>query len=241
MPFSIANVLSRAFDALRRHALLIFGLNLILTGVPQAIKDAAFWLPDGFFLSNEIVQSLLGIVAGLGSLVYYALITQRLMADYHQRPFRFGAALSLALISLIPMIVIAVCYMLLVSLGLILLIIPGIIVAIGFSLSFAIYVAEPRAGLFGAMTKSWRLTENRRWPLFAIYLIGIVLTGLINSVFDAPLILIQGLIPYLPPFIGALSNALTDVIIVVFSLAAYLCLKEDAEGRPAETTADIFS
>jgi len=241
MSFSIANVVTRAFDMLRRHALLIIGLNILLTGVPQALKDAVIWLPDDMVSGNWFFTSGLGLIAGLMAFVHYAVVTLRVMADFRDKPFRFGDAFTSALLALIPLVLIAVFFGLMVSLGLILLIVPGIIVAIAFSLSFAVYVAEPRAGLFGAMTRSWRLTENRRWPLFAIYLIAMVMTGILNRTLDAPVLFLQDIPPYLPPILAALVNAVTDVIIVVFSLSAYLCIREDTEGKPAETTADVFS
>lgn len=56
-----------------------------------------------------------------------------------------------------------------ISVGMILLIVPGIIVALGLSMTFFIMVDNPGMSGIDAMQESWRLMQGHKWDLFCLY------------------------------------------------------------------------
>lgn len=59
-------------------------------------------------------------------------------------------------------------YSLAVALGLCLLIVPGIIVALGFSLTFYIMIDDPNISGLDAIQQSWNMMRGQKWNLFCL-------------------------------------------------------------------------
>ena len=68
------------------------------------------------------------------------------------------------------------------AVGLCLLIVPGIIVSLGFSMTYFIMIDNPRMSGIDAMQESWRMMQGHKWELFCLYFRFIVwiLLGCIN-------------------------------------------------------------
>ena len=61
-------------------------------------------------------------------------------------------------------------YIIALTIGTILLIIPGIILALGLSMTFFIMVDEPEISGFDALKKSWDMMRGQKWNLFCLWL-----------------------------------------------------------------------
>lgn len=61
-------------------------------------------------------------------------------------------------------------YTVAVSVGMILLIVPGIIAALGFSMTFFIMVDDPNISGIDALQMSWNLMKGHKWDLFCLFL-----------------------------------------------------------------------
>lgn len=82
--------------------------------------------------------------------------------------------------------------MVFISLGLILLIVPGIIVALGLSLTFFIMIDDPNISGLNALQQSWNMMKGQKWNLFCLelrffgwFLLSILTCG-IGYIFLAP-------------------------------------------------------
>ncbi|MCH5230921.1 MAG: DUF975 family protein [Muribaculaceae bacterium] len=87
-------------------------------------------------------------------------------------------------------------YFLAVSIGTFFLIVPGIIAALGFSMTFFIMVDDPNISGIDALQKSWNMMNGQKWNLFCLWIrffgwaLLCILTCGIGSLFLNPYIVV---------------------------------------------------
>ncbi|HEX6740698.1 MAG TPA: hypothetical protein VF079_02740 [Sphingomicrobium sp.] len=116
-----------------------------------------------------ILADLAGADVNVGNLLYNIAalffelwLTVSLLKDSGNRAVGAGGFGALFAVSLIGQLCIV--------LGLILLVIPGVILLVRWSLGVPIVLSE-RVSAIEALRESWRATEGRFWPVFAVLLI----------------------------------------------------------------------
>ena len=123
------------------------------------------------------------------------------------------------------------------SLGLVLLIVPGVYLWASFGVAVPVLLTE---GIKGrrALGRSRRLVKGRWWPVFAVLLLGTILTGIVSSVLTA----LVGAISFVEAdayslasiaaqiLAGTVSNAITVPFTAAFVIVLYFDLRVRKEA-----------
>jgi hypothetical protein len=133
----------------------------------------------------NLVDNLLG---GAAAAIAIAACFRVISSAYLGERTGAGDSLRYGLSRLVPLVVAYLAISLGVGVGLVALVIPGIFLAVKWSMTFPVIVAE-RAGAFPAMRRSWELTRGHWWRVFGtllvVVLISFVLAFLILVAFGA--------------------------------------------------------
>jgi hypothetical protein len=183
--FEIGRVISRTFGAIGRNfvpflllAVLLGGLpNLLFTWAQLKITRAT---PS---YTPQILALWFGgfLIILAGSLILQASIVHATIADLKGRRASVGEALGAGLRHCLPLLLLGILTGLGLMLGLLLMIVPGIILSVVWSVAVPAKIAE-RAGVLQALSRSRDLTRGRRWPIFGLFLIYVVLVWIIQAV-----------------------------------------------------------
>ncbi len=123
-------------------------------------------------------------------------------------------------------------------LGFILLVVPGLILAVGYSVSMNILVVE-RLSAVESLKRSWRLTQGKRWRIFGL----IILYGVTNFLLTYSIVtmLAGDYYPYVYDITGYILSALLGPIGPCIFVVVYFNLRVEKEGFNVEHLADQFS
>lgn len=183
--FEIGRVITRTFGAIGRNFALFLLLAAILGGLPNLLFTWAQLKITGVTPSYtpQILTLWLGgvLVVLIGSLVLQASIVHASIADLKGRRASVGEALGAGLRHCLPLLLLAIVTGLGLILGLLLLIVPGIILSVVWSVAVPAKIAE-RTGVLQALSRSRDLTRGRRWPIFGLFLVYIVVVWIIQAV-----------------------------------------------------------
>lgn len=128
-------------------------------------------------------------------------------------------------------------------LGFLLLIIPGLFLLTIWFVAMPARVAED-ISVFGAFSRSAALTSGRRWGVFAVLVVSVLIALLLQTVIGFAQIAVVGLtfestIETL--LFSVLSEAAGAIIIVAATGVAYYLLRIEKEGGDANAVADVFA
>jgi hypothetical protein len=244
---SISEVLSRTFGIIGRNPVVIFGIGLLLTGLPRAVIA---WLSAplrqaaaaGHGGSNSLwIAGIGGFIALLLAFLSQGAHIQAGIVDDQGRAASAGECLSVSLRRIIPLLCVALLMVLACGLAAMALIIPGIILFLMWSVAMPAVVAEG-AGIGQAFGRSRALTKGARWKILGIFLVFFVLAAL----FTGFLILLRtaflaGSTSWAGIILDAVVSSLTNSVGGVFGGALYIELRNWKDGAPIEALGDIFS
>lgn len=246
--FSISGVLSTSLSVYGRNFIpftivaLLFQVPILLIQLfanplaDPAAPNPIATNPGGFF-------GYLGLTMVAGA-VFNGLTTATLVygsfQDLRGQRAGIGECFARAVAVLLTIVLGALAYSIVMSLGMALLLIPGLIILVTYWLYAPAIVVE-RLGVGGAFTRSADLTRGKRWPIFGLMLIyGIALYAVS---FGVTLILAQS---------GAL-NTYTNITVLTFvlntivgasmsigSAVTYYYLRVDKEGIDIDDIAKLF-
>jgi uncharacterized membrane protein len=147
-------------------ALLVCVLYGLLVGVPSGLNTY-----------GELLSFLLAGPLQLGIAIYFLNILNDRPASIENLIEGFKPLLKVILIYIVISIATAI--------GIVLLIIPGIIIALGFSMTYYILVENPELSIEESLKESWRLTNGYKMELFVLhlrfipwYLLGLLCFGI---------------------------------------------------------------
>ena len=147
-------------------ALLVCVLYGLLVGVPSGLNTY-----------GELLSFLLAGPLQLGIAIYFLNILNDRPASIENLIEGFKPLLKVILIYIIISIATAI--------GIVLLIVPGIIIALGFSMTYYILVENPELSIEESLKESWRLTNGYKMELFVLhlrfipwYLLGLLCFGI---------------------------------------------------------------
>jgi membrane-anchored glycerophosphoryl diester phosphodiesterase (GDPDase) len=228
-----------------RNGLRFAGLSLLLLvpifvvgvvagiAIPIAIRRGA--LPPGARWPFFVFGAVLVVGVLLFTVIQTGALTYGTVQHLSERPVRFGAMLAAGFRRAMPLVATGVLAYLAILVGLVLLVIPGIIVACALSAALPSVVVE-RIGPIQALQRSWALTRDHRFTIFAAWLVlGLVLFGanVILQVGTKLLGPIAGLI-LLPVQLFIAS------IPVLLPAVAYYELRVEKEGTDTSELAKVF-
>lgn len=129
--------------------------------VSAALATLIYGALLGVACSTYIGEYLLYGPLTLGYCLFIIALTGYKKADYNtlfDGFKRFGDTLVAGLLM-----------MLAISVGTTLLIVPGVIVALGFSMTFFIMIDDPNISGVDALQASWNMMKGHKWELFCLY------------------------------------------------------------------------
>jgi len=134
-------------------------------------------VPSGLNTYGELLSFLLAGPLQLGIAIYFLNILNDRPASIENLIEGFKPLLKVILIYIIISIATAI--------GIVLLIVPGIIIALGFSMTYYILVENPELSIEESLKESWRLTNGYKMELFVLllrfipwYLLGLLCFGI---------------------------------------------------------------
>lgn len=259
--FEIGRVISRTFAVIGRNfgpfalmALLLGGLPSLLTTLFQL-----YFAKAGTPVFNPATAGL-WIIALLVMLAcaftLQAAIVHATVADLNARRVVVGESLMVGLRNVLPLIGLAILTALGVGLGTLLLIVPGVILALMWSVAVPAMIVE-RTGVMQAFSRSNDLTRGRRWAIFGLFVIYVILSWIVQLAITAACAAFAGSLSFIPVaseaegLIGNLQRAqvvaapiigtITALINAAGVAALYYELRSTREGVGAEALADVFA
>ena len=134
-------------------------------------------VPSGLNTYGELLSFLLAGPLQLGIAIYFLNILNDRPASIENLIEGFKPLLKVILIYIIISIATAI--------GIVLLIVPGIIIALGLSMTYYILVENPELSIEESLKESWRLTNGYKMELFVLhlrfipwYLLGLLCFGI---------------------------------------------------------------
>ncbi|CAN5145309.1 hypothetical protein BH10PSE4_BH10PSE4_06490 [soil metagenome] len=259
--FDIGRVISMTFGVIGRNFVTFLVLALILGGVPKLLVALAqapltTGIDTGFGVERAGLWMAGALAMMIASFVLQAAIVHATVTDLNGRKVAIGESLAVGLRNCLPLIGLAILMGAGLMLGFVLLIVPGIILAVMWSVAVPAKVVE-RIGVFDAFSRSGDLTRGRRWPIFALILIYLVLGAILQSVivavcapfgaaaqsFTATSFPTQGFVQGLrqtqlitTPIIGTVSALISSA----GAAALYYELRSSREGVGPEAMAAVF-
>ncbi|MFT4089088.1 MAG: hypothetical protein QM645_00055 [Asticcacaulis sp.] len=248
MTFTIGNVFSRGFNLIGQNFVLLLLVGLLTYAIPVGLGAGILYTTNGLDVNNPQLlgaeQVLSMIIYGLMSMLFYfvnmSVVTELSITRAVNQPFEIGTALKRGVANIVPLFLVMLLCALAIILGLILLIIPGIIVLIALSVAIPAYVAEGRTGIVESLKRSWKLTENHRWAILAIFLLigifGALFTGIIQVVSE----IFYTQAPAIAIGLNSIIEGLYTLINTVFTVVIYVVLRQSKEGNAPESLASVF-
>jgi len=246
--FDFGRVTSRTAGLIQRNFVPFSVLSLIFSGAPIFL----FMLLGPVFIDSDVLAGgvsgpLVSIVSFLTGLVLQGALMRASIDDLSGKSVSIGASLNAALGVLFPLLGLGIVVGVGIIAGMILLIVPGIILAVRWSVAAPVVVAE-RVGIFDAMGRSAKLTENNRWAIFGLMVLYAIVVWVVSIVV---MLAIPGavigfgggatggaLITF--AVVMALLQALQSLIGTVGIAAIYFELRQIKEGVGVTEIAAVF-
>jgi hypothetical protein len=230
----VVNVFTRNLGPLTLLGVLLVGapLSAVYLGSYLAVRNPIFAL----LAFVGLIGSIVGRPILFGAVVFMtvreldgepATVAECVKAGRR----RWGSVLGLMIVTGLA-----------IGVGTILLLVPGVYLALKWAVAGPSKVLTGR-GISDAMEHSTRLTAGRRWAILAVYLVVLlvvlvlaVVLGLIEEIFTplAPKALVGALTEPLP-------NVCTELALPVVAAVLYRRLRDDVEGAPVATLAEVFA
>lgn len=173
LPWQLEEVVRHGWETVKREPILIVA-QLVVLIVPNVFSRAPDVLKvlNIFEQDNPILLLVTGVMAVFGALVgWYLQVGQvRLfLAATRSQPVRFEVLFS-GIDRFLPFAGMAILSGLAIGFGFLLLIVPGVILAVGFSLS-KYYVIDQQKGSLESLQASWEATRGNRGDIFVFMLV----------------------------------------------------------------------
>jgi hypothetical protein len=249
--FDVARVIARTFGLIGRNFIAFTLLSLLLVGAPQfGLMLFQSYFAQGLLLGVNPIGLTLGaaLVTMILFYVLMAMLTRAAIDDLSRGRMSFGAAIGDGVRYFFPLFIVALLTGIGVFLGVLLLVIPGIYQAVRWVVATPALIAED-LGPTTAMGRSSDLTEGRRWAIFGLMLLYVVLAWVVEMGFAAAAASFGASTQYLVSLntmtlavsaVGAMVTALTSMISSVAAAALYFELRQSKEGVSVADLAAVF-
>jgi len=248
-PLGAGSIIGESFSILFGHVFQI----ILVAFVPTLIGFIISGLLNGFDVAlGQQPQDFSNASAGIGAalsfvinMVVYAITTALLVQLAYDaklsRPIRIGRYISPALGAAVPLAILTIVVTVLLVIGFMLLIVPGLWVYAVFSVLAPVIVIE-RAG-FGGMGRSASLTKEYRWPIVGALILAFILVMILQVVamFVVGMIAMAGTVGMIISVIllVAISTLGAGYLSILVSLI-YARLREIKEGVSVDQIASVF-
>jgi len=244
----LGRVIRDTFLVVRRQAVLLFGVTLVLSLLPlialqyyaRGVETTAASNPTAALaLFASPVYWGLALVSALLGCLAYGFQLRIALSELEGTPATVDEAVQVGLKRLLPILGVSILMSLGIGFGMLLLIVPGIILALMWSVALPSVVE--RGGVFASFGHSRDLTRGNRWRIFALVLIVAVVILVAQSIL---MVLVGGAgnsgTPMFAVVVSSIYSWLMSVLSVVGLAALYIQLRELKGGR-GERVAQVFS
>jgi len=238
---TVGSLVGRSFEVWWRNLLRFIALSLIPFAAALAVFAAGFLgfargagseqAPPSFALIAVAVVLLLPLAA-----IYLGGITHGALQHLAGQPVRVGGMLRAGARRVWTLLAAGTMAYLATLGGFVLLIVPGILVALGFSLTPAVAVAE-KLGPVEVLRRSWRLTRGSRGTIF---LAGLVLWALLSVIGLGAGFFGRAAPPAAQPLVSGIVQLLLYPLLYVFPAVVYHDLRIAKEGVATEDVVRVF-
>jgi hypothetical protein len=247
----LGRVAERTVWVLGRQPLIIFGVALVLYGLPTAgsMELANRWFSDSLDLSQFFHSPAIG-GTGLAGLLIAALLEGCLLAtafgELGGRPATLPEVLTTGLKFLLPLFAVNLFFVLAFVAGLILLIVPGVMLALAWCVAGPALLVE-RSGITTVFGRSADLTRDNRWRLFGLALIFAVASSIIQSgpgyhhYVGSPFWFDDMVFSPISILVRSVLSSLFHAVAIVALAVIYVELRTLKEGAPPADLDQVFS
>jgi hypothetical protein len=244
--FTIGNVLGTSFSVLGRNfapfaviAIIIAIPSVIFARVngidPLTMQEAARTgaLPPGFGTTLFIYLLIAVITSSLTS----AALVYGTFQDLRGQRAGVGDSITRGFSALVPVILAAIVFGILESIGILLLVIPGIIIMLALWVYVPAIVVE-KMGVGASFTRSRELTKGRRWTILLL----LIVVGVIYLIVSWLIGMVSGLAFGLGSafWAGQLAKILVGMFNAILAAVGYYYLRADKEGIAIHDIATVF-
>lgn len=242
--FDTGRVVRRAVGVLKRNFLVFLLLSVLFVGLPTFAINSLSDRPDrlgGLFGTDTRRWIFLGanlLALLLGGFLAQAAITQGALGDLNDRRTTFGDSLMRAVKDSPALLLLGTITTLGIMAGFALLIIPGVVLAVAWSVTVPVRVAE-RQGVLQALARSRALTKDRRGEVFgliAVYAIASAIASWLIELLAAAL----GAGAF-QALISTAVDTLSGVVSAVGLASIYCELRWSKEGTPTDELVAVFA
>jgi hypothetical protein len=240
-------VIGQTFKVIGRQPVVIFGLSLLLGGLPAAVNlylgrealagggAALTQFTSPFYWIRMIALIFVG--AFLGACLFFVAFS-----EVSGRKASFGEVASNGAKLFLPLFAVNFLSAIAIGFGLILLIVPGLMLATAWCVAGPALIAE-RVGITQAFGRSAELTRDNRWRIFGLFVIVIVAIVIIQAVLGAIGLAFAGVGVILSPAriaVAVVYTAVQTAINYTGLAVLYANLRELKEGVGGEGLGAVF-
>lgn len=252
---SIGSVLGRAFGVMGGNPVTVFGIAFLFGALPQTLLTLFFQrlsldaVQDGLTYAPVAVSVATVLVSIALAMIVQGALVRATIAHAAGERAGIGESLAAGLPVALWLFVLSLLVALGVGVGLVLLIVPGIILYIMWCVATPALVEE-REGIFAAMSRSSYLTKGARWKIFALLLLGLVLTWIVSGVFGVIMMMSLGAnamiaasegLPMGWMALSALLSTINTTFWATLLTSLYVELRAWKDGPQAESLAEVFA
>jgi hypothetical protein len=249
----LGRVAQRTVWVLGRQPVWIFGLALILHGLPTAyslygLRHLFEDVDSPFFVFHSPLFWGHSIVSLLISVFLEATIIAVTVAAIGGRPLEPRDVLVAGGKFFLPLFAVNLLAFLGIAAGCILLVVPGIMLALAWMVVGPALVVE-RTGITEVFARSAELTRNNRWRLFALLLIYVIANSIIGDGggyhyryhFDTPMELVDMMFSPVRIGIRAILGSVMTAIALTAMTVVYVELRTVKEGAEPTDLEEVFT
>lgn len=234
-------VINRGFRSLGDNILPFLAVALLFVGLPSAaiqflllgmrgIDPAYFWAA---MLAGWMLAALL-----------QGMLVRATILDLADQDMEIGKCAVTALGLILPIFAISLIVALVTVVGLCFAIVPGVMLYIALSVAIPALMEE-RAGVFGSLGRSWRLTRGTWLQIFVLMVLYLIFWGVVSTVFGVAFGVRNFGMGANDPLMAALSNGLSSTVTAmvgaVMLASLYVELRSVKEGATTDDLASIFA
>jgi hypothetical protein len=245
--FSIGNVLGTSFSVVGRN-FVPFAVIAIIVAIPSILITRLYGLDPiamqeavrtGYFSASDFGTKMFvyWLVVTLTSSLVSAALVYGTFQDLRGQPASAGDAITRGFSTLVPVILAALAYSILLAIGFVLLFVPGIIIMVALWVYMPAIVVEKR-GVGGAFSRSRELTKGRRWTVFGLLIVVGVIYWIASWIIGFVFGFAFGLGGVF--WAGQLVKVLLSMFAAVLAAVGYYYLRADKEGIAIHDLAAVF-
>ncbi|EZP50057.1 hypothetical protein [Sphingomonas sp. RIT328] len=255
---SVGGVFGRSFGIIKDNPIATLGVAFILMALPQLVLSqfaGRNWMLEKLQGGAYALFGVYGIIVGVLWLVASGALVQAAVAHDQGRRADLAETLQVGVRRFLPLFAVYLLFLLGVWAASILLLVPGIMLAVMWSVSLPVIVAE-RPGVFGAFGRSRHLTKGARWHVFGILLLALVFYMLASAMVGVVSVAGYGsfgamtgggqlrAMPAPSLFLQLLQSVVTTVSLTWFTLVGaslFIELRHWKDGPDVDRLTEIFA